>query len=248
MAPAIITVSNTERSTIIQKYPELREKLRVVYNAVGTSFQNSDPKLLEKIKKKYELPDKFIFCLGNTSPKKNLSNILKAYYLYLEKSKEKLPLVLADHSPGDLFLFLNSNQSQHKENLKFIGYIRNSEMPYLYQLSHLFLYPSIRESFGIPILESMKMSTPVITSNISCMPEIAGRGAYYADPFDENSIATAMEELLQNPTLYKSMVDRGHQRVAEFSWRESAKKLLEIYENVYAESYPKKLKTKNKKL
>jgi len=232
----IITVSNSERSTIIQKYPQLEPKLKVVYNSFGECFGENNPQDENKIKEKYNLPDKYIFCLGNTSPKKNLSNILKAYYLYLDRNEEKIPLVLADHSPGDLFLFLNSSNSKYKDYVKFIGYVSNWEIPTIYRLSQLFLYPSIRESFGIPILEGMKMGTPVITSNISCMPEIAGKSAYFVDPFDPESIAKGIEVLLYNPRVRSAMIERGYTRTKKFSWLESARQTLKIYEEVFKES------------
>jgi len=238
----IITVSNTERSTIIQKYPELAEKLVVVYNSHGECFERENVQNENDIRKKYNLPEKYIFCLGNTSPKKNLSNILKAYYTYIENSSEKLPLVLADHSPGDLFLFLNSSNTKYKEYLKFVGYISNWEIPSVYKMSELFLYPSIRESFGIPILEAMKMGVPVITSNISCMPEIAGKGAYLVDPFNSDSIAKAMDVLLTNPRVKSAIIERGHAQTKKYSWMESAKQMLKLYEDVFEETKQKKTK------
>jgi len=236
----IITVSNTEKSTIVQKYPELSDKLRVIYNSYGECFDHYSPEKDLAIKKKYQLPEKYLFCLGNTSPKKNLSNILKAYYLYLDRNEEKIPLVLADHSPGDLFLFLNSSNAKYKHLIRFIGYVGNDEIPSIYKNSELFLYPSIRESFGIPILEGMKMATPVITSNISCMPEIAGRSAYFVDPFDVESIAKGIEVLLKNPRVKNAIVERGLQRVKNFSWEKSARQTLDIYEEVYKENQNKK--------
>jgi len=236
----IITVSNSEKSTIIQKYPQLDGKLEVVYNSYGESFDYHNPEINRAVKVKYHLPDKYLFCLGNTSPKKNLSNILKAYYRYLDRNEEKLPLVLADHSPGDLFLFLNSANTKYKPYIRFIGYVSNDEIPSIYKNSELFLYPSIRESFGIPILEGMKMGTPVITSNISCMPEIAGKSAYFVDPFDVESITKGIEVLLTNSRVKTAIVERGLQRVKNFSWEKSARQTLEIYEQVYKDSQQNK--------
>jgi len=239
IASKIITVSNTERAIIQQKCPELQEKIVVVYNSYSDHFDELDPRTELRIKEKYNLPDKYIFCLGNTNPKKNLSNTLKAYYLYLETSEEKLPLVLADYSPGDLFLLLNSNNSGFKEYLQFIGYVRNEDIPTIYKNAELFIYPSIRESFGIPIIESMKMGTCVITSNISCMPEIAGKSAYFVDPFDPKSIAKAISVVLDNPRVKSSLQERGLQRVKKYSWLQSAKEVLKIYEEIYEASLKK---------
>lgn len=226
----IITVSQSEKTLILQKYPGFKNKVEVIYNSYADYFNSSDLSSEEEVKKKYDLPEKYFFCLGNTSPKKNLSNILKAYYLYLDQSDEKIPMVLADYSPGDLYLFLNSVNSKYKPYLKFIGYVSNWEIPMVYKNSLLFLYTSLRESFGIPILEAMKMGVPVITSNISCMPEIAGRAAYFVDPENPESIAHAMLELSSNKNLRLSLIERGFLRVKNFSWIDSARQLLNVYE------------------
>ena len=241
-ASKIITVSNTERAIISQKCPELQDKIIVVYNSYSDYFDNLDDDTELVIREKYNLPEKYIFCLGNTSPKKNLSNTLKAYFIYLETSDEKLPMVLADYSPGDLFLFLNSNNSKYKKYLKFIGYVRNEDIPTIYKRAELFLYPSIRESFGIPIIEAMRMGTCVITSNISCMPEIAGKSAYFVDPFEPESIAKAIGVVLDNPRVRTSLVERGSERIKKYSWLESAKQVLKIYEEVYADNLKKQVK------
>ncbi len=229
----IITVSNTERSTIIQKYPDLRGKLRVIYNSYGEAFVRSRHINFEEVRDKYKLPDKYFFCLGNTSPKKNLTNILKAYYTFLDNNEEKIPLVLADHSPGDLFLFLNSANSKYKEYLKFIGYVSNWEIPSIYRNSQLFIYTSIRESFGIPILEGMVMGTPVITSNISCMPEIAGEGACYVDPFDPDSIAEGLTKYSVDSKDRDDLIELGYKQVDKYSWMKSARMLKALYEDVF---------------
>ncbi len=238
----IVTVSNTEKSTIIQKYPELADKVKVVYNSYGEFFKYPPLQKESEIIAKYNLPEKYIFCLGNQSPKKNLSNILKGYFLYLEKAEEKIPMVLADHSPGDIFLLLNSASSKYRPYLRFIGYVGNNEIPIIYKNSELFLYPSIRESFGIPLLEAMAMKTPVLTSNISCMPEIAGRSAFLANPFDPQSIANGIEALLTNQKLRNTLIERGLQRIKIFSWENSAKQMIEIYTNIFQRKYTAKNK------
>jgi glycosyltransferase involved in cell wall biosynthesis len=238
----IVTVSNTEKSTIIQKYPELADKVKVVYNSYGEFFKYPPLQKESEIIAKYNLPEKYIFCLGNQSPKKNLSNILKGYFLYLEKAEEKIPMVFADHSPGDIFLLLNSASSKYRPYLRFIGYVGNNEIPIIYKNSELFLYPSIRESFGIPLLEAMAMKTPVLTSNISCMPEIAGRSAFLANPFDPQSIANGIEALLTNQKLRNTLIERGLQRIKIFSWENSAKQMIEIYTNIFQRKYTAKNK------
>lgn len=239
----IITVSYTEKDSILQKYPSFENKLKVIYNCQGEHFKEDKIQNYEVIKDKYNLPEKFIFCLGNTSPKKNLSNILKGYFQYLDEHEEKIPMVLADHSPGDLFLFLNSTSAKYKPYLIFIGYVSNREIPTIYKLSSLFLYPSIRESFGIPILEGMKMGVPVITSNISCMPEIAGDSAYFVDPNSVESISNGIKAVLSNPDLSKELIEKGYEQTKKYSWVKSAQQTLDIYNEVYSEKINKPKKS-----
>ena len=119
-----------------------------------------------------------------------------------------------------------------KPYLRFPGYIPNSDLPALYNGAFAFLYPSLRESFGIPMLESMACGTPIIAGNTSAMPEIAGEGALLANPLDENDIARKILLLEENDTFYRQQVDYGLERVKLFSWKKSAEALLEIYESV----------------
>ena len=119
-----------------------------------------------------------------------------------------------------------------KPYLSFPGYIPNADLAALYNGAFAFLYPSLRESFGIPMLESMACGTPVIAGNTSAMPEIAGEGALLADPLDENDIARKILLLEEDDTFYQQQVDYGLERVKLFSWRKSAEALLKIYKEI----------------
>ncbi|MFZ4562933.1 MAG: glycosyltransferase family 4 protein [Bacteroidales bacterium] len=112
------------------------------------------------------------------------------------------------------------------------GYVPNSELPALYALSTIFLYPSLRESFGIPMLEAMACGIPVITSNTSSMPEVGGNAALYVDPYKPEEITTAIKKLLAEPLLRESLIRNGFENARKFSWAAMAKNVLNLYQEV----------------
>ena len=114
----------------------------------------------------------------------------------------------------------------------FPGYVPHHKIPLMYNAATIFLYPSLRESFGLPILEAMACGTPVITSNTSSMPEIAGNAALLADPYNSNELTTAMHTLLSNDMLLADLKMKGIKRAESFTWKASAEKLLQIYEHL----------------
>ena len=124
------------------------------------------------------------------------------------------------------------NLQSIKPNLRFPGYVSNNDLAALYGAAFVFLYPSIRESFGIPMLEAMACGTPIIAGNTSAMPEIAGEGAILVDPFSERSIAEKILQLEDDEQLYNTQVAYGLERVKLFSWQRSAEALLKIYKEV----------------
>ena len=120
-----------------------------------------------------------------------------------------------------------------RKNIVIPGYIINSDLPYIYNNAFAFLYTSLRESFGIPLLEAMACGTPVITSNTSSMPEIGGQHAILVNPESSDEIAQKMLELENNDALYRAQEDIGLKRAALFSWRQTAEQLLNVYDYVY---------------
>ena len=120
-----------------------------------------------------------------------------------------------------------------REKIIIPGYIINSDLPYIYNNAFAFLYTSLRESFGIPLLEAMACGTPVITSDTSSMPEIGGPNAILVNPESSDEIAQKMLELEQNDDFYRQQEDVGLKRAALFSWRQTAEQLLDVYESVY---------------
>jgi glycosyltransferase involved in cell wall biosynthesis len=147
------------------------------------------------------------------------------------------PLLIADLSKDVIAEILKQENIEFVKHLIFApGYISNKDLPYIYNAAKLFLYTSLRESFGIPMLEAMACGTPVITSNTSAMPEIAGSGATLVDPFREEQIASMIIRLIDDKEYYQLQVKYGLERVKHFSWRKTAQELLEIYTSLYSKS------------
>ena len=227
----IITVSNFECNRIREALNLPKDRLTAVYNGYSPHFRQMPP--APEIVHKYIPSDDYLFFLGNTDPKKNTPRVLKAYGLYLRQSKHKRPLLIADLKEEAIDGILSAEGIKEvKPYLSFPGYIPNADLTALYNVAFAFLYPSLRESFGIPMLESMACGTPVIAGNTSAMPEIAGEGALLADPLDENDIARKILLLEEDDTFYQQQVDYGLERVKLFSWRKSAEALLKIYKEI----------------
>lgn len=230
---AIVTVSKFEKGRISHHFPTKSDSIEVIYNGYGKHFKEYDE--WKSIVKKYSDSQSYFLFLGNTDPKKNVETTLKAYYKYLQTSTCKRELLIADLS-GDEFerIITSNNIEQIREYVKLIGYVPNGDLPYLYNGAFLFLYTSKRESFGIPILEAFACATPVVTGNVSAMPEIAGEGCEtLTDTFSSSSIANKLIELEENPELYSQQVIYGRERAKEFSWREAANKTLKLYIDIY---------------
>lgn len=227
----IITVSQFEAKRISETLGLNNSLVSYVYNGYSSHFRVYED-YAEHLKN-YTTEPSFMFFLGNTDPKKNSNRTLKAYSIYLEKSDKKLPLLIADLKLDVIDNILTQEGIEWiKDKLIVPGYIHNKDLPYIYNGAFAFLYTSLRESFGIPILESMACGTPIITSNTSAMPEIAGDGAILVDPLFPEAIAEELLRLENEEGYRKKRVDYGLERVNNFSWKLTATNLLEIYKSI----------------
>ena len=227
----IITVSNFEMENIITKLRIPRERMAMIYNGYNEWFQPMQD--MHEVYKKY-IPEKgFFFFLGNTDPKKNTERTLVAYSNYLNRSQVKRQLLMADLDPEYLNGIIERNHIENiREHIVMPGYIVNSDLPYIYNNAFAFLYTSLRESFGIPLLEGMACGVPVITSNTSSMPEIGGKDAILINPEHSDEITDVMLKLETDNAFYEKQKEIGLERAKLFSWRKTAEQLLKLYEEV----------------
>lgn len=228
----IITVSNFEMENIISKLNIPRERMAMIYNGYNEWFKPVEDK--DEIYKNYIPEQGYFFFLGNTDPKKNTERTLVAYSKYLTKSSIKRKLLMADLDSEYLNGIIERNHIENiRENMVMPGYIVNSDLPYIYHGAFAFLYTSLRESFGIPLLEAMACGTPVITSNTSSMPEIGGKDAILVNPENCDEITDMMLRLETDYEFYEQQKVIGLERAKLFSWRKTAENLLKLYEEEY---------------
>ncbi len=237
----IITVSNFEMENIISKLNIPRERMAMIYNGYNDWFRPINNCELPKAMSTKLTANDYFFFLGNTDPKKNTERTLVAYSKYLKQSEVKRKLLMADLDPDYLNGIIEHNHIENiRENIVMPGYIVNSDLPYIYNNAFAFLYTSLRESFGIPLLEAMACGTPVITSNTSSMPEIGGKDAILVNPESSDEITAMMLRLETDQTFYNEQKQIGQERAKLFSWKKTAENLLKLYQDVYQEIGSKK--------
>ena len=236
----IVTVSHFEKNRIGEFFGMKDDKrLTAIYNGVGTHFKPiTDEAELKRVKEKYHLPDHFFFFLGNTDPKKNTIGTLKAFSDFLKQSKSDYKLVMLDYDTAELEkLVIEIGDKDLIKNIVLTGYVINTDLPAIYSLCTIFLYPSLRESFGIPMLEAMGCGVPVITSNTSSMPEFAGDAAHIINPYNPEEITQGMIKILADAAYYDALCKKGIERNKLFSWKNMAEQVLELYNELKTQQY-----------
>ena len=230
----IITVSEFEKQNIMGKLDIPERRMAMIYNGYNEWFRQLDD--TDRVYSKYIEKPGFLFFLGNTDPKKNTERTLIAYSHYLERSAVKRSLLMADLDQHFLDDIISRNGIDNiRDKIVMPGYIQNSDLPYVYNAAFAFLYTSLGESFGIPLLEAMACGTPVVTSNTSSMPEIGGSQALLVNPESADEISDALLRLETDEQLYARQRQVGLERAKLFSWRQTAEHLLSLYEQVYLE-------------
>lgn len=231
-AKVVFTVSEYQRRCITQLIGVSEQKVRVVYNGVAPHFfSTSTAAMLKEVTACYDLPGRFIFFLGNTEPRKNLDGVLKAYAKLWQRKGDELPMLVVKGIDSS---FLSRKMTElsltgFEHRVKLIGYVKVEHLPTLYQLADMLLFPSFSEGFGIPIVEAMASRTPVVTSNTTSMPEVAGDAAILIDPSSTEELANGIEQLLSNNHLRSVLVDKGYRRAQQFSWQKMAAEVLKGY-------------------
>lgn len=206
-------------------------KVEVVYPAISDHFrQIDDQELLDGVRSKYSLHFPFLFWVSVIEPRKNVPRLLQAYARLKEEIDIPHRLVIGG-GLGWMYepVFQTVEELNLAEDVVFLGYVPDEDLPALYNLADVFIYPSIYEGFGIPPLEAMACGTPVVTSNTSSLPEAVGDAGLMAAPTDVAGIADAIGQILTNPTLRQDLRRRGLERARLFTWQASAEKILSIY-------------------
>jgi len=237
---AIVTVSHYEKERIMQRLGIPADSIHVVYNGINekrfhTRYSESQQ---EHVRRKYNLPAQFILFLGNQTTRKNPARAIEAYAKYAEGAEKPLALV----TPGLSKKFVTQTLRRLHvayDPARFItpGYIDDADLPLMYLLSELFLFPSLSEGFGMPVIEAMACGTPVVSSNASCLPEIAGNAAMLANPLKADEMAAALLTMSQDDNLRRRKIEAGLRNARRFSWGQTAQDIMGIYEVVYSQAH-----------
>ncbi len=229
----LIAVSQNTKDDIVELLGVAPEKVSVIHSGIDSSyFPVIDVEGLVRVKRRYQLPEKFILYLGNVEPRKNLGGLIRAYNKLRDCRPDLSPvrLVIAGATGwkiGDIFKELLS--SKYQDDIIFLGYVDKADKPAIYSLAAVFAYPSFYEGFGFPPLEAMACGTPVVTSNISSLPEIVGSAALTIDPHNVGAIASALEQILTDKELAQRLRREGFKQVKQFNWETAAQKYLELF-------------------
>ena len=228
----LITVTHNEEKLISKKIPKTSNKISVVHNGVDERFRPVSKSGKDIFRNKYQLPKKYMAFLGNTDPRKNIHNVFLAYSVYLKHSKCRIPLVVLHFGRKRLMSLLKMLQITHIEShIIMLDYLDFDDMPAFFSSAEIFLFPSLREGFGMPILEAMACGTPVVTSFLSSMPEVAGDAGWIVDPSDVDEIGLNILYLEEHPEMAEEIREKGLNRHRVFTWKNTAKNVLEIYKN-----------------
>ena len=233
-AEMIITVSKNTKKDIIKflKVPE--RKVRVTYEAHDKRFSNNlSVSEKNRIKKKYNLPDRFILSVASFNPQKNIDTLVRSFSLIKKTYNLSSQLVLVGMKLSYYSKIISVIEKlKLDKDVLFIGYVSDNDLPYLYSLANIYAFPSFFEGFGLPPLEAMACGCPVVASNATSIPEVVGDAGILIDPHNIEKMAEAIYKVLINDNLRKDLIRKGFERVKQFSWEKTAKETLKVYERV----------------
>ena len=232
-ADAIIAVSESTRTDIIERLRVPPQRVHVVYEAASAAFRPvEDGASLDGIRRRYHVEGKFALYVGTIEPRKNLDRVVEALD-QLRRQGAQVPLLLAGEMGWKNTALMSRIAERGMEDcVRFLGYVPDEDLPGLISLATAFVYPSVYEGFGLPILEAMSCGTPVVTSRGGATGEVAGDAALTIDPGDVDEMAEAIGSLFTDADLHQRLSDAGRRRAAEFSWTRAAEETARIYEMV----------------
>jgi glycosyltransferase involved in cell wall biosynthesis len=230
-AQAVLTVSEFSKRDIVRRYRVPPERVFVAHGEADPIFhQFHNEGRLAYLRQRYGIGGRFILCVANLQPRKNLKTLIASYIKLrrADASRHKLVLVGRKAWLHDE-IFAAACASGYSDDLVFTGYVPDEDLVALYNAADLFVYPSIFEGFGAPPLEAMTCGTPVVTTKTSSIPEVVGDAAILVDPLDTEAMAQAIATVLHNPDLQARLTARGLQRAAGFSWDTAARTIASVY-------------------
>jgi glycosyltransferase involved in cell wall biosynthesis len=236
----IVTVSEASKRDILEYFNVPPQKIDVIYNGIDDRFATPPPEEdVVRVRERYQLDGPFILYAGNIKPHKNIGRLIEAFHILRASGPEfeqvKLVVIGDEIAKYGALRHAVHRYKLHK-HVRFFGFVPARTLVILYRLAAVFVFPSLYEGFGLPPLEAMASGTPVITSNVSSLPEVVGDAAVLIDPLQPEAIADAMRRVLSDSDLRADLSRRGLERARQFSWERSVRRVREIYDEVLSRS------------
>jgi len=232
----IIVDSQFTRDELISLFCIPEKMITVVHLGIRQEFKPWDDQILTQELKEFDLEPKcYILSVGTLEPRKNLLTLLQAYELLPDSLKTRFPLVVVGMSGWkERAISMRLEALIRSGKIRVLGYISDDKLPFIYAGAWLFVYPSLYEGFGLPVLEAMASGVPVVISNRTSLPEVVGNAGTFIDPEDIELLAQTLESLLDDQERHQQMNRMGLQRAAQFTWKACAEKTFKVYQNVLA--------------
>ncbi len=230
-ADAVIAVSESTKRDAIQAYGIDEAKITVIYEGVSDHFRRASPQAIATVRRKYGLPDQFVLSVATIEPRKNLSSLLEAYHALRDETSLGLVIV---GKKGWLYsgFFNRLRELGLEHDVLFPGFVPDEDLPALYSAADLFVFPSLYEGFGLPVVEALACRTPVVASNAASLPEVAGDAALLVDPTSVGDLVRAVREVLGSEELREDLRARAPRQAGRFSWQRAARETLAVYRSL----------------
>ncbi len=239
-ADAIITVSESAKRDILQTYGLAQERVHVVHEAAAPEFRSiGDVRELDRVRRRYDLAERFILCVGTIEPRKNLPRLIEGFAR--RRRSGELPHQLVCVGPyGWLSRDVDAliERLQIADAIRFAGYVPFDDLPAIYNLAEMFVFPSVYEGFGLPVIEAMACGTPVITGQVPALAEVAGGAVEQVDRLDADQLGDAMVKLSGDRAYREALRAKGLERAKAFSWERAARDTMKVYAQVSASRAP----------
>ncbi len=228
---AIISISNSSKNDLLKHINFPQNNIFTIYPGVASEFSPKNKDQILKIKTKYKIKNKYLFYVGGYDFRKNIGAVIESLLKIPKEILKNYQLVLA----GNMYdkekkLFTRMAQKLNvSNNLLFTGFVSNNDLPILYSGADIFLFPSLYEGFGLPLIEAMACGCPVIASNNSSIPEVVGDAALMVNPKNNVEIANAISKILRNDQLKNNLINKGYERVKRFTWKNAAQETIKIF-------------------
>ena len=232
-ASQITTPSEFIRTKLLEKRPNLENRVEAIHLGVNPIFSQYDDIKAEDLRSHYCLPARFILCVATVEPRKNLLNLLVAYAIYLKRSSNPLQLIIIGHDGyRSKDVHRRAEQPDISTGTRFLGYVPDNELALLLGMADCMVFPSLYEGFGLPVIEAMAAGCPVITSNRASLPEVTGDAALLVNPEDIIQIEKALRRLTSDSALRKKLSIEGKKRAEMMTWSETARKYVRLFRQV----------------